>query len=486
MSTVYRKIFVTCGIGGLLMLAIGLGLSFLIVSERIADFAGSRTSTIAAQAARAYATGGETALKAWIRAQDSSEAGDHVFVVDENGRDMLDRVVPLHLSKRTQQLFARTKIDAPPGFSPARWVPQMQTRDGVSHAIYVIPRNAGLLERIDLYKLPFVLLALAALISGVVASILARYFSSPIRELAGATRALARGELGARLHEPVTSRRDELGALGRDFNAMAARLDHLLKTREQLIRDMSHELRTPLARLNVALELVRRKDPEQRLASDHGRIQQQVDRLDHMIESILGFARLEALSEPPHFSSVELRELAMEVVEDAQLEAEQRECIVTFDDYASGAVYAFGNAAILRSAIQNVVRNALRHTPQGSRVGVALETRGECVELHVRDQGPGVPAEHLERIFEPFYRVDDSRGRDPGGTGLGLAIVDKVLAAHRGSVRARNIPTGGLEVTLSLPLSRQGEIPWEPDFEQLTQPAPRAPVMPRNVESPPG
>lgn len=474
MTPLYRKIFITCGLGCLVLLAVGVGGSFFIVADRMSDFAGRRTSIIAAEAAEVLEQGGVPALERWLRARDANPKLESVYLVDGRGRDVMGRQVPGHISERTQDLLAKPKIGHSPGFSPAQWVPQLAMPDGEMNVVFVVAKQPGLLQRIDIYYLPFVLLLLAVGVSGLVASVLARWLSSPILELAGATRALARGQQDVRVHERATSREDELGGLARDFNAMAAKLDHLLKMREQLIRDMSHELRTPLARLNVALELLRRKDPDQRFARDHGRIQQQVDRLDQMIEGILGFAKLDALSEPPHFDTLDLRELVGETVADAEIEAEQREVVIEFDHSVRGRVPVRANPAILRSAIQNVLRNAIRYTASGSRIIVALGAgHGEAL-LSIRDQGPGVPSEHLDRIFEPFYRVDDSRGRDPGGTGLGLAIVARVMAAHRGSATARNLPSGGLELQLRLPLVTAATVAWEPDFVRFAGAAQRS------------
>lgn len=482
MTTLYRKIFITCGLGCLVLLAVGVGGSFFIVADRMSDFAGRRTSLIAAEAAGELEHGGPAALAQWLRARDANPKLESVYLVDGRGLDLLERRVPSHISERTQALLAKPKIEAPAGFSPAQWVPQLRMPDGELNVVFVVAKQPGLLQRIDIYYLPFVLLLLAVAVSGLVASILARWLSTPIRELAGATRALSRGQQGVRVDERATKREDELGGLARDFNVMAGKLDHLLKMREQLIRDMSHELRTPLARLNVALELLRRKDPDQRFASDHARIQQQVDRLDHMIEGILGFARLDALSEPPHFDTLDLRELVAETVADAEIEAEQREVVIGFDHSVHGEVPVRANPAILRSAIQNVLRNAIRYTESGSRIAVSLEAaHGEAL-LSIADRGPGVPSEHLERIFEPFYRVDDSRGRDPGGTGLGLAIVARVMSAHRGTAIARNLPAGGLDVQLRLPLVTASSVAWEPDLDRLMGAAQRS--TPRDAPAP--
>jgi two-component system sensor histidine kinase CpxA len=255
-----------------------------------------------------------------------------------------------------------------------------------------------------------------------------------------------------------------LGALARDFTAMAGRLEHLVKARDQLVRDMSHELRTPLARLNVALELLRRRDPENRLEADIARLQHQADRLDHMIGSILNLSRLDAMSSPPKFQVIELAPFVEEVVEDARLEAAQRQCVLELHDAEGARARVHGNPMILGSALQNVLRNAIHHTAEGTHIDIHLRAGGRVATIAVQDRGPGVPADALEHIFEPFTRVGDARTRHPDGSGLGLAIVARAMRLHRGTASARNLPTGGLEITLTLPTAAAGDPPVEADY----------------------
>lgn len=464
MKGVYGRIFFTVVIATLVMLVIGSAASFLIVSERIGRIAGQDTAHAAAAAAAAVDRGGEAALRAWLQADEASGEERRVLAVDARGVDLLGRAVPSGLKSRTPAILAGDGDDASPALQPLRWVPQLRLPDGERYAIYLVERQPSWWSRAGLRQLPLLLLALAVVVSGAVAGILARSFSRPIRELAGATRWFATGFEAPRLGARVTGRSDEIGALARDFTAMARRLEHLLEARAQLVRDMSHELRTPLARLNVALELLRRKDPEERFAPDMARIQQQADRLDQMIESILGLARLEAMTSPPPFQLLELAPFVEECIEDASLEATQRGCAIELHASREPALPVHANPAILASALRNVLRNAIRYTPEGASIDVRLRQGASMADIVVLDKGPGVPPDALERVFEPFYRVDDSRGREPGGTGLGLAIVARVMRLHRGTVTAANRPGGGLEVTLSLPVVAAGSVPPEPDY----------------------
>jgi len=464
MKGVYGRIFLTVGVATLLMLAIGSTASFLIVSQRIGRIAGEDTAHAAAAAAASVDRGGVAALRAWLQANEASGDERRVLVVDGQGADLLGREVPSGLRNRTPAILADDHGASSPSLQPSRWVPQLRLPDGRRYAIYLVERNPSWWSRAGIRQLPLLLLALAILFSGIVASILARGFSQPVRELARATRSFAKGLEAPQIGARVLGRNDELGALARDFTAMARRLEHLLKAREQLVRDLSHELRTPLGRLNVALELLRRKDPDNRFAADLARVQQQVDRLDHMIESILSLARLDAMGSPPRFQRMELAPFIEECIEDAQFEATERGCMIELRDAGHRPLSVYANPAILASAMRNVLRNAIRYTPEGARIDVRLQQRADMACIVVQDRGPGVPQDALEHVFEPFFRVDDSRGLEPAGTGLGLAIVARVMRLHRGTATALNRPGGGLEVTLSLPAVPEGSVPLEPDY----------------------
>jgi two-component system, OmpR family, sensor kinase len=215
----------------------------------------------------------------------------------------------------------------------------------------------------------------------------------------------------------------------------------------QLLRDISHELRSPLARMRVALGLARQ--PPADLTRQLDRLEREIERLDSMISQVLKLARLhgtDALLERERF---ELDDVIEEVVRDANFEGAVKNCRVSLQGAANNAVLA--SRELLRSAIENVLRNAVRYSPNDSTVEMQIARAGNGLEIVIRDHGPGVPAADLERIFEPFYRVAESRDRDSGGEGIGLAITSQVMKAHGGSAGAVNANSGGLEVRLSLP-----------------------------------
>jgi signal transduction histidine kinase len=288
----------------------------------------------------------------------------------------------------------------------------------------------------------------ALLVSGVICYVLTRYLTGPVLRLRAAARRLAEGELTARASD-TKPRRDEIGDLVRDFNFMAERIEALVTSQRQLISDISHELRSPLARINATLGLAR-----QRLGQNvlFDRLERDAERLNEMIGRLLTLARLEMTATAPEMRRIDLKALVADIVADAQWEARERECRV--DLVFNGECTIDANPDLLRSAAENVIRNAVRYTAPGTsvevHVGCQRGNNGDAVMIRVSDRGPGVPSGELSNIFRPFYRVADARDHDSGGVGLGLAIAARVAHVHGGSIRAENRAGGGLEVVLRL------------------------------------
>jgi two-component system sensor histidine kinase CpxA len=290
-------------------------------------------------------------------------------------------------------------------------------------------------------------------VAGVVCFVLARHIARPVDQLRLAARNIASQQLQTRVDGSVLERRDELADLGRDFDRMAERIEHLVTAQRRLLADVSHALRSPLARLNVALGLARQRNSQP--SSEHlDRIETEAERLNNLIGQLLTMARVDAgvdLERPVRF---DLGSVVEEVTTDADYEARQRECVVNFRQ--SGDCVVDGSREMLRGAVENVVRNAVRHTTERSRVDVSLERRngsaGLRAVIEVRDHGPGVPADAVETLFEPFNQVSVKGPSNPHRTGLGLAITRRTFEVHGGSATAANAADGGLVVTLQLPL----------------------------------
>jgi two-component system, OmpR family, sensor histidine kinase CpxA len=293
---------------------------------------------------------------------------------------------------------------------------------------------------------------------------LARYLSTPIVQLRRVTQELSAGKLTARVNDRLLKRRDEIGYLSRDFNYMASRVESLVEAQRRLLGDISHELRSPLARLGVALGLTRRRTgPEVSATLD--RIGREAQRLNEMIGQLLSLSRIESGADELNKIEISLGTLVREVADDADFEARARDRSVRVVELVSSTMS--GVPELVRSAIENVVRNAVRHTASGTEIDIWLtvDTVDDCqyAVIKVRDQGKGVPEESLAEIFRPFYRVEDARDRRTGGAGLGLSIAARAVRLHKGTIRAFNAPDKGLIVEIRLPVreSVQKEAPEE-------------------------
>ena len=283
----------------------------------------------------------------------------------------------------------------------------------------------------------------ALIVSLVSAFALAWYFAKPIRHLRRAFAAAAGGDLGVRVGASMGGRRDELADLGRDFDHMTERLGHLVEGQKRLLHDVSHEMRSPLARLQAAIGLARQQ-PEH-LDKTLERIEREGERLDVLVDELLTLSRLEA-GVTGVVEAVDMQELLETIVDDARFEGAARQVGVELLAAALPEVRA--NPELLHRAVENVVRNALHHSPAGGVVRVAAEVAGNRLRLCVSDQGPGVPEDALDEIFRPFFRgAGQSSG---GGYGLGLAISERVIAAVNGQIRAKNGESGGLSVEIEL------------------------------------
>lgn len=295
----------------------------------------------------------------------------------------------------------------------------------------------------------------ALLIIGVICLWITRHITSPILQLREAANQLAEGNLAARVGSS-SRRTDELGELSRDFDHMAEQLERLITSRQRLISDISHELRSPLARLSVALGIAQRSASPESLPALL-RIERETQRLNDLIAALLRLARLESGAERIHRDSVDLECLIQEVADDANFEASSQDRSVRVS--STFPCHVAANADLLRSALENVVRNAVNYAPDGTEVDVTLTPGydGRSALIRVRDHGPGVPASALQSIFEPFYRVENARERTRGGSGLGLSITERAIRTHGGSVQARNAGDGGLVIEISLPIQSPGD-----------------------------
>jgi two-component system sensor histidine kinase CpxA len=427
--------------------AIGVTILFLTHREEV-----PRTRALVLdEAVAALAQGDRAGLEAWLVRRQSG-SGPRVYVFDESGRELLERPVEGLRERLVRERLAGLR-------APAREVPNVRVRppepyptliapDGSEYRLLVVPRRPGAFGALGFSEVRVPVLLFALAITAVLSWLLARSITRPIDDLTRATQAFANGRLDAMPAPRTLARRDELGRLAASFGEMGGRIRALLASRERLLQDISHELRSPLARIRLALGLA--AQPGADVAAQFGRLERDVERLDTLIGEVLSVTRLEAKIAHLERVDTDLVALVGEIARDAGFEAEAAGKSVRQVMETSAAVAAV-DPTWMASAIENVVRNAVRHTAVGSEVLITLRQRPDGIAIRVRDYGPGVPPEDLAKIFEPFYRVTKARERDSGGEGLGLAITARVMAAHGGRVEARNPDGGGLEVELWLP-----------------------------------
>lgn len=301
-------------------------------------------------------------------------------------------------------------------------------------------------KRSHFFNIPAPMLWVGGLGGLLFSAVLAWNLTRPMRKLSAGFDRVAQGDLSVRLFPAMRRRHDELSEVARDFDTMVERLELLVSAREQLLHDVSHELRSPLARLQLAIGLARQNDGN--VENSLQRIEHEAGRLDKMIGELLALSRAESNSLPDE-EYFDLYGLVDAVVNDARYEAQVPGVEIVLRASSDVEYTVKGNAELMRRAVDNIVRNALRFSSHGQRVTVVLTRIDQLFQIEVSDQGPGVEESKLSSIFDPFVRVKSAMSGK--GYGLGLAITRKVVLAHGGQVDARNGEPEGLIITLRIP-----------------------------------
>jgi two-component system, OmpR family, sensor histidine kinase CpxA len=456
MRSLYMKIFLWFWLA---MVLVGGTLVFSIIetqSEYTQALEDANDKIVTPPYAERYVTifeeQGKDALANYIAR--GKEVGAHVYLFGEDGKEELGQSLPSD-AKGIVQIARGTDQTQITRTTTRRFVAQKVTGSSGNHYVFLVELTLPFVRffwarpHIQAFRL-----ILAIFVGGIVCLWLARYITAPVEKLRAAARQLADGNLSSRIGSAAIRRKDELGDLERDFDRMAERIESLMSSQQRLIQSISHELRSPLARLNVALGLAR-KHVGTTLNDPLERIEREAVRLNELIGNLLTLARWESGAEPMNRGDVELDALVREVAADADFEARSRNRAVRVVALQPCSIP--GMRDVLRSAIENVMRNAVNYTRIGSEVEVTLELVHDPVQesavIRVRDHGDGVPNDALDSIFRPFYRVANSRERASGGTGLGLSIAAKAVSLHGGQVKAENSSTGGLLVELRFPLN---------------------------------
>jgi signal transduction histidine kinase len=379
------------------------------------------------------AVGGKPALQQYMQTLDRIFQGSH-SLLDASGRDILtgedqSSLLPSQTVRR--------------GIFGGRWVLAHRSQDG-QYWLFAVRS----IEHAEPWMfLPYYFLLIGS--TSILCWLVAIGVVSPLRKIAGGMARFGEGELETRV---AMKRDDEIGQLARSFNKMAERLGVLIESERTLLSDISHELRSPLARMKVAIKLARSSDDK---GASLDRIERDVDRLASIVSDVVEISLVEGDPALKERDLVDLQEIVDAVVLDCRIEAKVRDCWLEVTGKLTHPVE--GNPELLRRAIENVTRNAVRYAPDKSSISITLTESNGTAVVSVRDMGVGVPESALGRIFDPFFRVETARDARSGGSGLGLSIARRAVLLHRGEIVAHNA-SPGLMVTIRIPMRQLTEV----------------------------
>ncbi|WP_251358314.1 ATP-binding protein [Kangiella sp. TOML190] len=382
---------------------------------------------------------------------------ENTFILDKYGKDLFERDVPEAIYKLRAFNKRTHKIAAVVNNNISYYGPEVVYNRGKHYQLYLSKKSQQHFYSVlaYIYHSTSIWNILATLvISALVCFGLAWYLTKPIHQLQKATRDFASGNLRARAKNFIGKRHDEFADLGEDFDRMADKIDQMIHSQKRLLSDVSHELRSPLTRMQIASGLALNKATDDN-RKHLERIELEIERLDDMIGELLQVAALERGHYYEEKSSFVLNNLIYVLVQDAQFEANANAKGVIFN--ANEDIEFYGYYGLIARAVENILRNAIRHTEKNTQVTVNLSQNGNAIDITIQDQGPGVNGLHIDKIFEPFYRPTEARERTSGGTGLGLAIAKRGIEANGGKILAINGTECGLDkglkVTIVLPKS---------------------------------
>ncbi len=414
---------------------------------------GPRVTVVLSAAAAVLVRGGEAALRDFLEDLAKDGLSPRLFAVDPVGKELLGRRVDPAIAAQARDWAMsddlRRDVRLLRGGEGKDWVlfvPAKSIDPGMAFHPSPGELRPPFGRRGPLPPNPWWPILAGLVASILFSALLAWYLSKPIRSLRWALGAVAEGRLEVRVRPLLGSRRDEIANLAEDFDRMAQQVQALISSQRRLLHDVSHELRSPLARLQAAIGLVR-QDPAC-LEVTLGRIEREAVRLDELVGQLLTLARLDSGRSDVPCECVDLIDLASAIADDARFEAQALGREVSFEGQGDAEAMVWGE--LVQRAFENVIRNAVKYTVDGSCVEVRAVREGESFVLCVEDRGPGVPVADLEAMFDPFYRGGNARGA--GGFGLGLAIARRAVIAHGGTIGAPNRDGGGLLMEIRLPI----------------------------------
>jgi len=346
-------------------------------------------------------------------------------------------------------------------FSQARITgPKLITLNDKQVQLYIASKGKSRHFNSFIMQLPtWLKFAIPITMSALLAWLLARTLVKPILAIKRAATDIGNGQLESRI-ESATKRKDELGSLARSFNTMADKLSQNLTANQRLLADVSHELRSPMTRLQLAIGLAQQAINKPESQEKHlARCELEVTRLDKMISDVLSLSRLENTFQKVNLQLVNLDVLLDDICKDCQYLANEKQMLVSMHNFFSLSLIADQN--LLSSAFSNVIINAIKYSPDNSNIAISMQqvslNQQDSVNIIISDSGTGVPESAIEKLFQPFYRVDEARDRKSGGIGLGLAIAQQAVLAHNGEISAKNNENGGLSVAITLPIIKSAD-----------------------------
>jgi two-component system sensor histidine kinase CpxA len=449
MRSLYWKIFISFWLATILIIVTIAWLTSEIaqkssLSSRERVFMDSYANAAVAT----YETGGAKALAAWFAKTGLSEQMK-LYLLTSEGEVFGHKTVTQEIQQIAQELKKDQLNEGIVKKGNLVVSHEILSPSGVAYRLVAVsPIQLGTFIQIPWAGLSARLL-IAIFISGLICYLLSYYLTQPLRSLQQAARAIAKGEFKTRVGRLTGHSQDEIARLSEEFDSMAEQIETLLHSKERLLQDISHELRTPLARLQIAMEIGRKKT-NNLAEKEFDRMELECLRLNELIGEILEYARLEKSTNAVKVVATDLRALIQRIVNDANYEHPTIPPTVKIDKLDPCITEI--DSRLLHRAIENILRNAIRYTPAQGQVSVTLTCPQDLKQIFIdiKDQGPGVPSEHLENIFSPFYRVDTAREKKTGGFGLGLAIAHQAILLHKGKITAENLPNQGLWVRITL------------------------------------
>ena len=458
MRSLYWKIFISFWIASILIIMTTAWVISEVTRESsIPSHEKIVMDSYVSAAVATFESGHDTALQHWLL---HAQKNYHMtfFLMNSSGKIFsTNQPIPLNIQNLSQQFMQQQLDDGILKLDGLIVSHEIISTSGHAYRLIALT-NQPIHHPIQIpWAIIIVRLSIAIFISGIICYWLSVYLTQPLRSLSIAAQSIATGRLNTRVGQFKGHQRDEIAELIREFDRMAEQLELMMHSKERLLQDISHELRSPLTRLQLAIG-IGRKQTQYSAETAFQRMEDECLQLNTLIGEILKYSRLDAPTIPLHYSQINLTDLLHRVTNNANFEFGSNGHRVKLIIKDTCTVWI--DEALIYGALENILRNALRYSPQQQLVTVycSINHIKHTINITINDHGPGVPDEQLAQIFNPFYRVDPSRDKFTGGHGLGLSIAQRAIARHHGVIIALNRKPHGLKIRIILPYDKLTEI----------------------------